>query len=45
MVLFGGLTVTDYKKGAVGRSRGYDELNEGGKVKVAETGREGLGAS
>jgi hypothetical protein len=46
MVVFGlGLAVIEYKKGAVGRSRGYDEPSEEGKAKVAETGREGPGAS
>ena len=46
MVVFGlGLTVTECKKGAVGRSRGYDEPSEEGKPKVAERGREEFGAS
>lgn len=46
MVVFGlDLTVTECKKRAVGQSRGYDELSEEGRAKVAERGREELGAS
>ena len=46
MIVFGlGLTVTECKKGAVGRSREYDEPSEEGKAKVVERGREELDAS